>query len=307
MTSLHHNPSPPLTRSLLGKFFRFLRQPRYAPETGLMPRQILGNVMRLYSLAIALLIPIVIVIQILSSTVIKLDDNKFRDILQNMPLLGFVFLAVVFAPIFEESIFRLPLRYSPLNLSIALILVLSLAGPLFLGQAAPWILLSVLLGIILLSFCLGARLAQRTRTDHVHRWYARHLKGLIYGSAILFGLIHITNYHRGAWAFAPVLVLPQVTLGFFLAYIRLKYGFWWAVFTHALHNFIVTTPLLVLLLGSDQLQQQVLYQSKDVTLAPLDYGLLLVVLGAMVLGLTVTVLSVLKLFKDWQAEKRVLG
>jgi len=69
-----------------------------------------------------------------------------------------------------------------------------------------------------------------------HRWFPF----FVYSSTIIFGLVHITNYANTEWIFfvlAPFIILTQLTGGFIIAYLRVRFNFWWGYMYHALWNF----------------------------------------------------------------------
>ncbi len=59
-----------------------------------------------------------------------------------------------------------------------------------------------------------------------------------YTIVILFGLIHLTNFNitTNVLIFAPILVLPQILLGGYLGFIRVRFGLLWSIFLHAAYN-----------------------------------------------------------------------
>jgi len=69
----------------------------------------------------------------------------------------------------------------------------------------------------------------------------RFFKIAIYTSTLLFGFIHITNYELTLriLLFSPFLVAPQVFLGFYLGYTRVRFGLLWAIALHACFNGIL--------------------------------------------------------------------
>ncbi|CAM1372611.1 CAAX protease [Tenacibaculum litopenaei] len=54
----------------------------------------------------------------------------------------------------------------------------------------------------------------------------------------VFGFVHITNYPLSVEVLllSPLLVAPQLILGCYLGYIRIKLGLLWAILLHALYN-----------------------------------------------------------------------
>ncbi|WP_394748691.1 CPBP family intramembrane glutamic endopeptidase [Spongiimicrobium salis] len=74
-----------------------------------------------------------------------------------------------------------------------------------------------------------------------------HFRFYFYASAILFGFVHFFNFEFSlpALLMAPLLVAPQLIMGFFLGYIRVKLGLRWSILLHASHNGILMIPLLL--------------------------------------------------------------
>lgn len=74
----------------------------------------------------------------------------------------------------------------------------------------------------------------------------KHFKIALYTSIILFGAIHITNFEitPTVIVLAPFLVAPQMVLGAFASYIRVKFGLQWSILLHACHNLILFLPLI---------------------------------------------------------------
>ncbi len=109
---------------------------------------------------------------------------------------------VVIAPLFEELIFRLPLRHKWNWLWRVTEFIFRLTPGQLWTQIYPYI---------------------------------------IYVFAIIFALVHLTNYENTGIVFlliAPVLVSSQFLGGLIMSYIRLKLGFWWGVAFHSLWNAI---------------------------------------------------------------------
>jgi membrane protease YdiL (CAAX protease family) len=62
-----------------------------------------------------------------------------------------------------------------------------------------------------------------------------------YFSSVVFGLIHIFNFEwdNSMIPYIIIIVSPQIFLGLLFGYIRINYGFWYAVLIHGLYNFIL--------------------------------------------------------------------
>ncbi|WP_198439804.1 CPBP family intramembrane glutamic endopeptidase [Pareuzebyella sediminis] len=69
-----------------------------------------------------------------------------------------------------------------------------------------------------------------------------------YSLTLIFGFYHITNFELTATtlALAPLLVLPQMSIGVFLGFVRVRFGLPWAMAFHAVYNFVLVTPMLIL-------------------------------------------------------------
>ena len=62
-----------------------------------------------------------------------------------------------------------------------------------------------------------------------------------YVFAILFGLVHITNFKitPSVLLLAPILVMPQIFVGGFLGFIRVRFGLLWSIALHGSYNGIL--------------------------------------------------------------------
>lgn len=73
----------------------------------------------------------------------------------------------------------------------------------------------------------------------------KHFSYIFYAFAIVFGLVHITNFEISTTVLllAPLLVAPQIILGCYLGFIRIRFGLLWSIILHASYNtfFILST------------------------------------------------------------------
>ncbi len=69
----------------------------------------------------------------------------------------------------------------------------------------------------------------------------------LYLFTFVFGFYHITNYEisTSVLLFSPLLVAPQISIGFFLGFLRIRFGLIWAIAFHACYNFILLMPVLI--------------------------------------------------------------
>ncbi len=77
---------------------------------------------------------------------------------------------------------------------------------------------------------------------------SRHFRFALYLSVIAFGFVHLFNfeeYSKLLWL-APLLVLPQLIAGVFLAFIRVRMGLLYSMLLHAAFNCIIISPFLLI-------------------------------------------------------------
>jgi membrane protease YdiL (CAAX protease family) len=76
----------------------------------------------------------------------------------------------------------------------------------------------------------------RTRDTAVPAWFARNFHWCVWGSSLLFGLIHLGNYEPITHPLGVLVVLPQTIGGLLLAYTRTRLGLGAAMAHHAAYN-----------------------------------------------------------------------
>ncbi len=292
----------PLSASLLGTFLRFVQRPFYSqqPIASQHTWAKVGDILRLYSLALAILLPLLFIISTVTSS-LGAKSHPINELFKTMPLYAIGFMAVIMAPLLEEFIFRLPLRYSPLNVSLPLAFVTFLI-PVEAFIAIPRA--AALRFVLAAAVGLGLYVwLHRRGKSKGHSFYAKYTVWIVYASAILFGAMHIFNFDPKTYWVAPLVVMPQFTIGMFLSFIRLRHGFRWAIFTHGFHNFCALLPYALTQLGSQQLREKGFSGAKDVVLPTSDY----ILLGMVVLfvggGLFLCLRSVIKMVREWRQER----
>jgi membrane protease YdiL (CAAX protease family) len=90
--------------------------------------------------------------------------------------------------------------------------------------------------------------------EFVFRWPLGFFKGplscrlAVWISCGIFALVHLLNFDRfdGSYPLMVILVLPQLFAGIGFAFARMKWGFWYGVFCHALHNAIAMLATMYL-------------------------------------------------------------
>lgn len=77
---------------------------------------------------------------------------------------------------------------------------------------------------------------------------SRYFPFIFYALTLLFGFYHLSNFEWSPavlW-WSPLLVAPQISVGLFLGYLRVRLGLLWAMGLHALYNLFLVTPVVLL-------------------------------------------------------------
>jgi len=157
-------------------------------------------------------------------------QNYVMDLLKEN-LTVFLITAIIFAPIIEEPIFRLHLDLSKKSILWSLGLSIFLVFDFWIVVGVLWIYL------IWLLIC-------------VSMINPPSLKLVVYSSAILFGLVHLSNFTSLDYAtqfyLIPLLIGAQVFVGLVISFIRLRYGMIWVMIYHGVCNSIFTAVYLLI-------------------------------------------------------------
>jgi hypothetical protein len=151
------------------------------------------------------------------------------------------FKLIVFVPVYEEIIFRLPLKFSKKNIS------LSLTALLFIFLYHHYNV-TTLLGIsLIIVIMLYLNLLHQSTFSTVELVRQRWFPFIYYGFALGFGLLHMLNFENlrlAHYLFFPLIVSNQIAMGLLLGYVRVTYshGFILCVLLH----FFINLPLILL-------------------------------------------------------------
>lgn len=183
---------------------------------------------------------------------------------------SFIFL-VILGPFYEELSFRLFLNPKKLSIISGLFFFLTFLLPVLFSLQILFVPDSYIVSLILLSplfylillvvLCISFFIIYFViPAKSVEIFLKDNLRFLVYSSAILFAVVHIQNYTNvgSLWWITPLLVLPQLLVGFVLPFVRLRFGFWWSVFAHGLYNFILGFTLMGFLAGPESVRSWVI-------------------------------------------------
>lgn len=159
----------------------------------------------------------------------NLEEAYLLDI--DLDISGF-FLVVIFAPILEELIFRLPLKLSLWRFHFFLLVV-----------ALCCFIIHLYFGFAMLIFwaiSISLFLSKKYFNFIKHNWL-RYRVAIFYSFSFLFGLVHAFNFDPELLPFYAfsIIFLPQLIGGVLLAIIRLRFGFFYALLLHSTFNGIL--------------------------------------------------------------------
>jgi hypothetical protein len=206
-------------------FFSFLRSPTY---NEVVEKFSLKNFVYLICIYFIAIIP-------LGSILIFLFKGLgFNHKAMGLGIKEKVFYAILLSPVIEELLFRLILVFNKKSL-IVLITTTVILLTVFIIKGN--VLKVALYSVLTIAFVLC--IIQFTKCRLYFIMYFRMFFFFIAG---LFAILHIFNFldiSLANFMFLPLLVIPQFFLGIILGYIRITYGFVFAVFFHMLVNLTV--------------------------------------------------------------------
>jgi membrane protease YdiL (CAAX protease family) len=151
-------------------------------------------------------------------------------------------IAVGVAPVLEEAFFRgwLSGRRAALEFAARMAMVMAvLVVAVIMYESGTALSTARLIqfgafGYALYAFVIWFR--ERSRKSEIPAWFDCNYRHFVWGSAIVFGTVHLVNYDDLSGPVDLILVLPQTLGGLVLAYTRTRLGLPAAMAQHALFN-----------------------------------------------------------------------
>jgi hypothetical protein len=227
----------------LSEFLHFLKRPQY-PSCERKETQVASTAIKIYLvsiIAIGLIDSIKTIILKIFITLPIDETLTVPDSLKERVWLYFLMVSFI-APFYEELLFRLPLIFTPVNISVSVSTLITIV---------VWIATHSIFAIpvFIVTYLLIFRLTSFHRQSFQAFW-ERKFTFIFYFLPLLFGLIHISNFkysEPSQYFIAPILVFPQIAIGFVLSYTRIYYkkGFLISLLIHVLMNLITVTLYLL--------------------------------------------------------------
>jgi len=217
-------------------FFHFLQRPQYQ-SIEREKTHVLGTAIKIYLLTLLFigLVNLINITILRAFLTLPIDETFEVSASLKDHLWIYFFLVVVFSPFMEEVIFRLSLIFEPVNISLSISTLIALIVHKVSGG-----ILSIISFIVI--YILTYRLALVYKSGFILFWN-KNFKYIFYFLSILFGLVHISNYkfiEVSHYFIAPILIFPQLAIGFILSFTRLYYerGFLICIIFHVLMNLV---------------------------------------------------------------------
>jgi len=165
--------------------------------------------------------------------VFEMPVNLNRTRLESFSEFEILLLVSVYAPILEEITFRLPLKFSKWNLTLASIgISLTVCRVIAELKYEYSLALSIAIGIAV--YCT---LNQRILKKLSKCWSENKLL-IFYTLLLVFSFLHLKNYELTTelLIFSPIIILPRILGGILFSYLRFNSGIILAILFHSFNN-----------------------------------------------------------------------
>lgn len=215
--------------SIANNLFNFIRNPDYTRK-----QHSWKEIFVVFIINLIIIIILWFLNHMLISDTKILQNNLFDQFKKEFPLI--FILGTTIIPIYEEFLYRIYLTTSKQYLLPILIVFLLICFSISENLVKTIINILYFIFLCILLF--------------YHFKIIENPKLAVYGSSLFFSLYHIFNYKLDNISHEYFILLafsvtPQFIGGLLKAYIRIRFGFWYAVFYHCMWNLI----LMLLLFG----------------------------------------------------------
>ncbi len=235
-----------MIRTIITDFLQFLVKPN-TNEIDLGKNAVLKKI-----IAIILFVPISFILALFFQVSFNLALNKLGVPVPDGIVTGvsnarktfgptrLFFQIAILAPIIEEASFRLPMKFNklliPLSIFVMYVMMKLLSISTFYTGGYSWQYITMQIGIGLALFSVFyALLRIKTIGNFIEeQLYKKHFGLLFYGLSCWFAFIHFYGDGFSWYMFATT--APQLIIGIFYGYSRIKFGFQYAVLMHFFIN-----------------------------------------------------------------------
>ncbi len=224
---------------MIGKLFSYIKKPACCIENEDISGIVFFKLLLLFYVVLLPCSGLLILLQVFE----LLPHNKAADFDDSLHSLAYI---LFLAPFLEELFFRLPLKISRLTFSISLSVLILVLIRLFVFQKANYIFYLLMIPVAaVVYFFLTYNWKYYT---NIKAFWIKYFRIIFYLSSFLFGFLHLFNYSEiYGWMvlISPLITLPFIAMGLFLAYIRMAYGFFYSFLFHVVINLIPSLPMIM--------------------------------------------------------------
>ncbi len=167
--------------------------------------------------------------------------------LKNKDVVYKVILLCVLSPTFEELLHRLGLKFSVINISIVITLLVYYISCYFTKSSMYEVEDHLIFNIAFALFSGGAVFIGLTlfhnQKNKLLLFWTMKPRLIFYISVLFFALPHLSNFNYilnlKMLYYIPFLLLPQIITGVFFGYVRLKYNIFFSILFHSIYNLIL--------------------------------------------------------------------
>ena len=165
--------------------------------------------------------------------ILLLEENPWK----------FVLMAVIFAPLIEEGMFRTLIKPSQNELIFFLCSWIFVGTISFIPADVFWIIkYTFLILFMILTFLFLKEFIPQKWQVKLCFFLGHHYRFIWILTSVIFGMVHIFNYVEGFQLdfLLILLIIPRIIAGFFFGKIKIEnQGLFWPITMHAMNNGIV--------------------------------------------------------------------
>ncbi|MCX6214478.1 CPBP family glutamic-type intramembrane protease [Spirosoma sp.] len=239
-------------------FQHYLRRPQYRQPLSDRPGQKTALTLQRFLTAYPLLLGVLLIAagNVIVARLIT-GEPIFRPLLvRYSSSVGLLLLASVLAVMIEEAIFRSILRVSPKRIrNLGALLLCILLGYFYRPlkeEAGTFAGFGLVIAWATISFGLGQYLKRPLVFARIERFWKANFRWILYGTGLVYGFMKIIDdvytLHHWQALLLPLFLMTWLLNGFYFGYVRMKYGYWYAVIIHSLVLLAAMTPEAICLL-----------------------------------------------------------
>lgn len=172
----------------------------------------------------------------------RYQQNDLIQLLEESPW-KFVLMAIIFAPVVEEGMFRTLIKPSQNELILFLCSWIFVGVISFIPADVFWVIKYgfLILFMILTYLFLKEFIPQKWQVK-LCLFLGSHYRYIWILTSVIFGMVHIFNYVEGFQLdfLLILLIIPRIIAGFFFGKVKIEnQGLFWPITMHAMNNAIV--------------------------------------------------------------------